>query len=105
MIKYLPYIIAALALLIFLVVLLLLALRKKRAKKAETAGKEELAGFDRLAGDEIDMNAVYEPVLPVLTEEEIEYNRVKAEVEKLVQEDPASAVQVIRTWLMEDQGW
>ena len=100
-VKYLPFILAAIALLIFIIVLLILKLRKKRATQGLVDAEDaNTPGFDQVVGDDIDLKSLYEPVL---SEEELEYNRVKAEVEKLTQEDPASAVQVIRAWLMEDQ--
>jgi flagellar M-ring protein FliF len=107
LIKYFPYLLAAAALLILLLVLLLLSLRKRKAKKALGTSEivrdievEEPVGIDHTIEEGVSLSMIYEPEL---TPEEIELNRVKAEIEKMVQENPESAVQVVRAWLMEDQ--
>lgn len=61
------------------------------------AEKEE--GLDVLVADEIKVEDLLDREL---TPEEKEKKRIKEEIEKLVDNDPISAAQIIRTWLAED---
>jgi flagellar M-ring protein FliF len=110
-VTYFPYLLAAAVLLLALIILLLFLLRKRKRKNQQQAietqaelaaaqAQAEQAAFDHTVDDVIEQARLREPEL---TPEEIEFNRVREEVEKLILEDPGSAVQVIRAWLQEDQ--
>jgi flagellar biosynthesis/type III secretory pathway M-ring protein FliF/YscJ len=105
-IRYLPYISAGAALLVLALVMLLVSGRRKKERRrlqqqAIDAERAQAAiAFDQTVGEEIPMTTVREIEL---TPEEIEYNRIREEVETFIQNNPEAAVQVVKTWLLEDQ--
>lgn len=89
-----PVLIALLALL--LLVLIILLLRKRSA----TAEIEELdSQFETVAEEELRLEDLNDKKM---TPEERERQRVRQEVDKLIEENPEDAAQVLRAWLSED---
>ncbi len=89
-----PVLIALLALL--LLVLIILLLRKRSA----TAEIEELdSQFETVAEEELRLEDLIDKKM---TPEERERQRVRQEVDKLIEENPEDAAQVLRAWLSED---
>ena len=85
------------ALLATLVVMLVLMLRKRRA---ETPVEEEIGSeFEAMVEEEIKLEDLIDRNM---TPEEREKQRIRREIEKLVDENPENAAQVIKTWLVED---
>ena len=62
--------------------------------------KEEEEGFEAVVGEEIPIESLVEREL---TPEEREKQRIRNEIEKLIDESPADAAQIIRTWLLEEK--
>jgi flagellar M-ring protein FliF len=83
------------ALAVVSLIVILAAWRLTRKKPEEDL--EE--GFDTLVEDEIKIEDLIDRNL---TPEEKEREKIKQEIDKLIDEDPASAAQVVKTWLMED---
>ena len=89
-----PWVIALLA---ALVVLLVWMLRKRRA---ELPAEEEMGSeFEAMVEEEIKLEDLIDRNM---TPEEREKQRIRREIEKLVDENPENAAQVIKTWLVED---
>lgn len=82
-----------------LVIALLVFLLIRRNKEDAAIIEEEEEGFKAIVEEEIKLEDLIDKTL---TPEEKERQKIKAEVEKLVAEDPESAAQVIRIWLAED---
>lgn len=100
---WLPWIIVIFALSVFLIVFLL---RKRNsvlsaADAIETNNLE--SEFEAVIANEIEREEVIEPIEQPLTPEAKERQRIKQEVDKLIEENPESAAQVIRAWLLEDK--
>lgn len=91
---YLPVVLAFLSLLIFVLVWMLM----RRSKEAEIV-PEENAGFEAVVEEEIKLEELIDKNL---TPEEKEKQKIRHEVEKLIDENPEDAAQVIRAWLAED---
>ncbi len=91
----LPYILAGFALL--LVIIIILISRRKKKKVSDEIG---LNGFDLTAEEEINIQDLVEKNL---TPEERESQKIKDEIEKLIDENPEAAAQVVKAWLLEDQ--
>ncbi|MGE5397837.1 MAG: flagellar basal-body MS-ring/collar protein FliF [Chitinophagales bacterium] len=89
--KYL-WIILALVLIIIVIVVLVARSRRKEAQI-------DTEGFDSLVGDEIKIEDLLEREL---TPQEKEKKKMREEIEKLVDNQPHDAAQVVRTWLSED---
>lgn len=91
-----PYFLAGLALLLFTIIIL--SSRKNRgvAGPGQMAGK----GFDATVGEEINIQDLVEKTL---TPEEKEKQKIKVEIENLIDETPEAAAQVVKAWLLEDQ--
>ncbi|HZK43325.1 MAG TPA: flagellar basal-body MS-ring/collar protein FliF [Syntrophomonadaceae bacterium] len=74
--------------------LIILSIRRKQADDLI-----EETGFEAIVQEEIDVEDLIDKTL---TAEEKEQQKVKQEVEKLINEDPESAAQILRIWLSED---
>jgi flagellar M-ring protein FliF len=83
----------ALAVFSLLVILLVWRLASKKQEEMEEPGFDTVVEEEIKIEDLIDRN---------LTPEEREREKIRAEIEKFVDEDPASAAQVVKTWLQED---
>jgi len=98
---WLPWLIVLLAMSVFLIVYLL---RRRRAAlaAAEAMEADKLeSGLEEALAREMEKEEIEES--PPLTPEAEERQRIRREVDKLIEENPESAAQVIRAWLMEDQ--
>ncbi|SHG58440.1 flagellar M-ring protein FliF [Thermosyntropha lipolytica DSM 11003] len=60
---------------------------------------EEPAGFEAVVEEEIKLEELLDKNL---TPEEKERQKIRHEIEKLIDENPEDAAQVIRAWLAED---
>jgi flagellar M-ring protein FliF len=89
----------ALALLSLLIILLVWRLTRKKPEAEEEEEGEEEPGFDTVVEDEIKIEDLVDRNL---TPEEREREKIRKEIEKLIDEDPESAAQVVRAWLQED---
>jgi flagellar M-ring protein FliF len=103
-----PWAPALMVLLILVTAVLVWLLMRRKARKAREA--EELARLAAEAEAEPGFEAIVEEELSIedlidkkLTPEERKKQRIKQEVEKLVDENPENAAQVLKTWLLEDQ--
>ena len=61
--------------------------------------RQEAEEIDVLVDEEIDMESLVEKEL---TPEEKEKRKIREEIDKLVQQNPEDAAQLIRTWMLED---
>ena len=61
--------------------------------------RQEAEEIDLLVDEEIDMESLVEKEL---TPEEKEKRKIREEIDKLVQQNPEDAAQLIRTWMLED---
>ncbi|MBO8159346.1 flagellar basal-body MS-ring/collar protein FliF [Thermosyntropha sp.] len=95
---YLPWLLAITALLIVLVAFVIM--RRSRAVEEMPSLEEEKAGFEAVVEEEIKLEDLIDKNL---TPEEKEKQKVRHEVEKLIDEHPEDAAQVIRAWLAEDE--
>lgn len=91
---YLPAVLAFSGLIIIILVWMLV----RRSKDAEIV-PEETAGFEAVVEEEIKLEELLDKNL---TPEEKEKQKIRHEVEKLIDENPDDAAQVIRAWLAED---
>ncbi len=91
----LPYLFAGFALL--LLTIIILATRKNREV---LEGKPARNGFDATVGEEISMQELVEKAL---TPEEKERQKIKDEIENLIDKSPEAAAQVVKAWLLDDQ--
>jgi len=94
---YAPWIIALLATL--LVVLVWLLAKRKGQKADEQEQEEEPTGFESIVEESINIADIIDQNL---TPEEKERQRIRQEVDKLIEENPENAAQVIKVWLLED---
>ena len=92
---YAPWILAFMA--VLLIVLVWLLIRRIGQKDVEQAG--EVDGFETIVEDTINMEDIIDQNL---TPEEKEKQRIKEEVNKLIDENPENAAQVVKVWLLED---
>ncbi|HWP98580.1 MAG TPA: flagellar basal-body MS-ring/collar protein FliF [Syntrophomonadaceae bacterium] len=83
--------------LIALTIIAVVAMSKRKANMPEVA--VDTGGFDIEVDEEINIEDLFERNL---TPEEKERQKIKEEIEKLVETDPESAAQVLKTWLVED---
>lgn len=67
-------------------------------RRRKGRGQEE--GFEALVDEEIPVESLVEREL---TPEEREKLRIRQEIDKLIEENPADAAQIIRTWLLEEK--
>lgn len=87
--------IAAVAVIALFIIIMMIS-RSRRAAEEEALER----GFEEVIEDEIRIEDLIDRTL---TPEEREAQKIREEIDKLIAESPESAVQVIRTWLMEDQ--
>ena len=90
---YAPWILAFMGVLLVILVWLLVSRRQK------SAGDEELDGFETIVDETIKISDIIDRDL---TPEEKERQKIKEEVERLIDENPENASQVIKVWLLED---
>lgn len=81
-----------------LIIVLLVFLLIRRSQQEDEIITEE-DGFETVVEEEIKLEDLIDKSL---TPEEKEKQKIKAEVEKLIDENPESAAQVVRIWLAED---
>lgn len=96
-------------LLIFLalIIIVLIWLLKQRKDRLEREAAEQLALeqaaqehiFDESAEEEISLQEIIERDM---TPEEREKQRIRQEIDKLIEDNPENAAQVLKTWLIED---
>jgi len=92
----LPYLFAAFALALLTIIILGL---RKGSQGGEFAGHNE-SGFDAVVGENIDIKDL---VGKKMTAEEKENQKIKEEINQLVDKSPEAAAQVVKAWLLEDQ--
>lgn len=90
-----PVLIVVLAL--FLLIVMVLLLRKRSAAEAESGDSD--SEFETVAEEELRLEDLIDKTL---TPEERERQRIRQEVERLIDNNPEDAAQVVRTWLSED---
>ncbi|MEN6462080.1 MAG: flagellar basal-body MS-ring/collar protein FliF [Syntrophomonas sp.] len=90
-----PWLLAAFCVAIILAIWLL----SKKKKSVMEEAIEDKQDFEAVVEEEINIEDLIDRQL---TPEEKEKQRIRLEVEKLVDEDAESAVQVIKAWLLED---
>ncbi len=102
MLKDNPFIPIAIIILALLVIYLIWRLRKQAAEREmEIMENAEAEGsIEAIIEDELSLEELYEMNL---TPEERENQRIKQEIEKLIESNPENAANVIKTWLMEEQ--
>lgn len=86
-----PWVLAGISLLV-----LFLLWRKSRRNTEEA---EEEPGFDSMVEDQITLEDVVDAKL---TPEEKEKEKIKNDIDKLINDDPEAAAQVVKAWLAED---
>ncbi|MGE5392103.1 MAG: flagellar basal-body MS-ring/collar protein FliF [Deltaproteobacteria bacterium] len=95
-------------LLIFLalIIIALIWLLKQRRDRQEREAAEQLAleqaqaqAFEETAEEEISLEEIIERDM---TPEEKERQRIRQEIDKLIEDNPENAAQVLKTWLIED---
>ncbi len=91
---YAPWILAFLAVLLVILVWLLISRRRVRV-----AREEDLGDFETIVDETINIEDIIDHNL---TPEEKERQRIREEVERLIDENPENASQVIKVWLLED---
>ena len=92
--SYAPWILAFIAVLLIILVWLLVSQRRLRVGR-----KEDLDGFETIVDETINIEDI---INHNLTPEEKERQRIREEVERLIDENPENASQVIKVWLLED---
>lgn len=85
---------------LFLVFIALLWFLFKRRRSPKEEKIEEKDGFEAVADEEISVEELFEERM---SSEDRENQKIREEIEKVIEENPDNAAQVIRTWLMEDQ--
>lgn len=73
--------------------------RRTRGGELVTPEGAVISGFDALADEEISLEALIDRSM---TPEDKENQKIKEEIDKLIQTSPENAAQVIKAWLMED---
>lgn len=85
--------------LLILVALIIIAVAAMgRSKRAARLAQEQKA-FEATVEDELRIEDIFDMTL---TPEEREKQKIKQEIDKLVDSDPENAAQVLKTWLLED---
>lgn len=92
---YAPWLIAFMAMLLLLMVWLLI---RRRGAKSEEPEPEE-SEFETIVADTINMADIIDQNL---TPEEKERQKIREEVDRLIEDNPENAAQVIKVWLLED---
>ncbi len=90
-----PWIMGVLGLII--VFLIFLLMRRRKQQEEELAA--EALGFEAVVEEELNLEDLIDKAL---TPEEKELQKIKQEIDKLIDKNPEDAVQVIRIWLAED---
>lgn len=80
---------------VIITILVYLLIRRRRLDSAE----DEETGFESIVEEEIKLEDLIDKTL---TPEEKEVQRIKQEIDKLINEDPENAAQVVKIWLSED---
>ncbi len=93
-----PFVFALVALLI--VVLVWLLIRRRKQQEVEEQEREAELAFETVVDEEISIGDLLEKNL---SPEEKERQKIRQEIEKLIDESPESAAQVLKTWLIEEQ--
>ena len=93
---YAPWVMALLAMLLVALIWLLI---KRRGRKTLELEPEEPDGFEAIVEESINIADIIDQNL---TPEEKERQRIRLEVDKLIDENPENAAQVIKVWLLED---
>lgn len=93
---YAPWIMALMATLLAVLVWLLV---KRKGQKAAELEEEEPTSFESIVEESINIADIIDQNL---TPEEKERQRIREEVDRLVDENPENAAQVIKVWLLED---
>lgn len=81
---------------VIITILVYLLIRRRRL---DSSIEEEETGFESIVEDEIKLEDLIDKTL---TPEEKEVQRIKQEIDKLINEDPENAAQVVKIWLAED---
>ncbi len=89
-----------LALIVLVIVLLAWLLMRRRRSKAEELARESMPGFEAIVQEDISLAELIEQNL---SPEEKEKHRIREEIDRIIEESPENAAQVLRTWLIEDQ--
>jgi len=98
-----PWLLVFLALVIIVLIWLLKQRRDKQ--KAELAAQQlayeqaQAEGFEGIAEEEISLEEIIERDM---SPEEKERQRIRQEIDKLIDDNPENAAQVLKTWLIED---
>jgi len=74
--------------------------RKKKQELLEMEEMEAEAAFDQTLEEEISVAALLERTM---TPEEKERQKIREEIDRLIDESPENAAQVLKTWLQEEQ--
>lgn len=90
---FMPVVLALLALTVIGLIILLM----RRRRPVET--QEDLAEFEAVVEEEIRLEDLIDRSL---TPEEKERQRIRQEIDQLIEENPEDAAQVVRAWLAED---
>jgi flagellar M-ring protein FliF len=93
-----PYMAVIAVVAVLAVVLLLIAGRRKR-ERDKSLEEIQQSGFEAVVDDEISIEDLFDKNL---TPEEKENQKIKQEIDKLIKDNPESAAQVIKTWLLEE---
>lgn len=88
--------IAAVGAVLLFIIVMMISRRRKAAEEQEAFER----GFEEVIEEEIRIEDLIDRAM---TPEERERQKIRDEIDKLIDESPESAVQVIRTWLTEDQ--
>jgi len=91
---YAPWLLAFLAVLLVIMVWLLMSRRR-----AGVVRDDDLDGFETIVDETVNIEDI---INHDLTPEEKERQRIREEVERLIDENPENASQVIKVWLLED---
>lgn len=95
----------ALAFLVLMIIVLIWLLKQRRDKQAQEAAEQfaleqaQAEGFEGIAEEEISLEDIIEGDL---APEEKERQRIRQEIDKMIEDNPENAAQVLKTWLLED---
>ncbi len=91
---YAPWMLAFIAVLLIILVWLVVSQRRLKVGK-----EDDLDGFETIVDETINIEDI---INHNLTPEEKERQKIREEVERLIDENPENASQVIKVWLLED---
>ncbi|MDR1159628.1 MAG: flagellar M-ring protein FliF [Syntrophomonadaceae bacterium] len=92
-----PYLLAAVVLVLALLGVGLLRFIRSKRKVADESIEEGV--FDTIIEEDVELKDIFEKVM---TPEEKEYQKIKEEIEKFIENDPENAANAIKNWMMED---